>query len=183
MPIILPDPNTNEPLIPQTKSFFKNPIFLVVLVFLILILGALAYYLLPKSNTPDNKPKEFAVSDVFVKQADNGQLVEGFPAGLVVDKDAVILASAESVTANPNLRSFGISYKTKLTSKELEKKYLDFIKANNFSVTSNQSKDQGSLSIMATTKDMFKSFSSFTVNSTKSADGEIIVMVTYNTKK
>lgn len=168
---------SNLPSKPVNQTSFKRPVFIIILVLVVLGLCALGYYFIQNN-------KKLVVNDVFVEQAEDGQLLEGFPEGLIIDKNAVIVASAENVSNTPGLRVFVTSYKTNLSLEQLEKGYTDFIKANGFNVVSNSSKEQGSLSIMAVSKDLSKSFSSFTVNSAKIfGEQGSIVMITFNIKK
>jgi hypothetical protein len=176
-------------------NLFKKPATWVVigLVFVAVVLYCYLLIFTPKSVIPvvekkasNNNLKELVVSDVFVKQANNGQMLEEFPKGLIVDKDAVILASAESVTTSTSTRTFVTSYITKLTIEQLEKKYLEYTKANGFGATNNSNKVQGYLSIVALPEDFSESqsFKSFTVSTMKDPrNSDIIVMITYNTKK
>ncbi|MEK7634850.1 MAG: hypothetical protein AAB446_00215 [Patescibacteria group bacterium] len=177
-----PVPESKPPVIPQTtlptKNLFKKPVFLLSVILIILIavgfVGLLKY-------KPSESKKEFDSKNLFVRQAENGKVIEAVPLGLIVDEEALILASSERASSHSSYQTFVTSYKTKLSQKDLESKYQDFIKKNNFKVINVATSTKSSFSISAISEE---SSESFFVNLTRLDDQQnSIVMIIFNKKK
>jgi hypothetical protein len=112
----------------KTLSFIGS----VILVIVLLIAG---WYFWQNYKKPagSNLPK-FDPKSVIVQMADEGKILTEVPAGLVVDKNAKILGSAENVSQDPNSKIFVTSYVTEFSVNEIKKGYSDFAKNNNYSV-------------------------------------------------
>jgi hypothetical protein len=139
-----PIPNTPKP---ACCDLFKKPIFWIVLGVVLVVVSALLY-VLPLINKPaiieeakpvDNSPK---ISEILIKGAPQGKLVEGFPADLIVDKSAVITGSAENNSSDPKIQFLVTTYKTELSFPVIYQRYKSYFESNNWNIQTPDTKDK-----------------------------------------
>jgi hypothetical protein len=162
----------------KKKSFSKKSVLLSILALVVLIVLGLFLF---NKNYLGNRAQKFDPNSVLVNQAKQGEILTEVPAGLIVDKAAVILGSSENVSQDSNTQTFVTSYKTNLSFDELQKGYIDFAANNGFNIISNSGKDEGYLSIFAASPEFDKNFS-VTMTPSGSQQGSII-MIMFSKKK
>jgi hypothetical protein len=181
---LVPNPVSNEPPKPACCDLFKKPIFWIILGVILFIFAVILYFLPSLLNKPDaiieeTKPVTVTpdINKIIVEKAPQGELITGFPSGLIVDKSAIINGSAENVSNDPKTQILATSYKTELSATVINQKYLDMFKKEQWTIyNNNQSTNQ--LSIFAGKA----SLGSVNISYFKNAEGNFVVILFHKSK-
>ena len=133
----------------QINNFTPNPakrgnqskkLIFLILVCLILIVAAGLFYSFfsiqnepPVADTTETKTTP-DINKIIVAKAEVGELVEGFPSDLIVDKDAIITGSAENVSNDPKVQFLVTTYKTNLSSSVIYQRYKNYFESNDWNI-------------------------------------------------
>jgi hypothetical protein len=117
----------------------KKPVFWIVLGLILLLIAVVAFSFFgtPATPSPTTNTGDLVQSTVL-KRAPVGQLVEGFPKELILDKGAKLVDSAEYQSPTPGDKKLEATYATGKSLDEIRKSYLSYFQKEGWKVLVDQ---------------------------------------------
>jgi hypothetical protein len=177
-----------KPIKTNNKSKMVGVIALVVIV--IAAISFAAYFWKGQKGTTKTPPAKPSFSDlaknvdqksrIQLQKAEPGKIVEGFPAGLIVDAKAANISSAESISTDLAKKLIVASYMTAESLSNLEKLYTDFFTKNKWHVLMDKNIGN-SLNLIATLSDATGS-ASINISKDTTSSNNIVKILFYKNR-